>query len=239
MVKNKTVPQARASEVLRRRWDERSRLGDLMDPWGMFPVDVDDLVHAEGWQIERVAQLPLDVRESGGQAGLVLCRQIHGRAVPATRTIWISIDNQSPQRQRFTAAHELGHAVLHPEVEAFRIRPLRRHFASSALEQTTAAMEQQADAFAASLLMPERAVRDRFHHFFGVPAVWALDVPRYAPEAAARIAKYGADARIEIWKEASRALASVMISGQSLAAFFGVGQEAMGRRLRALRLVRP
>jgi Zn-dependent peptidase ImmA (M78 family) len=58
-------------------------------------------------------------------------------------------------RQTFTVAHELGHKVLHEEwakSEAYKVlwRDLRR--------QTKDRWEQEANAFAANLLMPRQMV---------------------------------------------------------------------------------
>lgn len=59
-----------------------------------------------------------------------------------------------PNRQRFTIAHELGHFLLH--------KPKDRHvditFARRAGRRDD--MENEADQFAANLLMPEKEVRD-------------------------------------------------------------------------------
>lgn len=58
-----------------------------------------------------------------------------------------------PNRQRFTIAHELGHFLLH--------RPREKHtdvtFARRSGQRNT--VENQADSFAAQLLMPEAEVR--------------------------------------------------------------------------------
>lgn len=58
-----------------------------------------------------------------------------------------------PNRQRFTVAHELGHFLLH--------RPTEKHtdvtFARRTGQKNT--KENQADSFAAELLMPEAEVR--------------------------------------------------------------------------------
>ena len=64
--------------------------------------------------------------------------------------------DESPRRQRFTIAHELGHFFLHPNKDAFvdyrdnqkkRIRTLK---------------EREADLFAASLLMPRQELNKDF-----------------------------------------------------------------------------
>ena len=59
-------------------------------------------------------------------------------------------------RRRFTAAHELGHAVLH--------RGRMSRFLDAAISETddtTAEIEREANRFAAELLMPEAVVRAR------------------------------------------------------------------------------
>lgn len=59
-----------------------------------------------------------------------------------------------PVRQRFTLAHELAHYVLHrSEQERFEDRTYARR------RNDHSKMEREADAFAASLLMPEVRVR--------------------------------------------------------------------------------
>ena len=58
-------------------------------------------------------------------------------------TLWFDMHDQ-PKRQRFTIAHELGHLMLHPLGVLFRDQT----FGGSE-------MEQQANAFAADLLMPK------------------------------------------------------------------------------------
>ena len=59
-----------------------------------------------------------------------------------------------PARQRFTIAHELAHFVLHRNDQS---RFDDRTFARRANDPSM--MEREADSFAASLLMPESAVR--------------------------------------------------------------------------------
>lgn len=69
--------------------------------------------------------------------------------------------NQSPVRQRFTIAHELGHFILHNSNDPQEVfvdhntYPLFRDENSST---GASIIEQQANAFAAALLMPERLV---------------------------------------------------------------------------------
>jgi len=60
-------------------------------------------------------------------------------------------------RRRFTAAHELGHAVLHKET-------MRRYLSDLKISETDGEgteMEAEANRFAAELLMPEEVIRAR------------------------------------------------------------------------------
>ena len=54
----------------------------------------------------------------------------------------------SPQRDRFTIAHELGHYVLHSSFGEKRIRANRKHF--------TGILEWESNWFAAAFLMPSK-----------------------------------------------------------------------------------
>src|SRR5262249_23080809 len=68
--------------------------------------------------------------------------------------------------RRFTIAHEIAHWVLHPNVEYHRDRPLtggERANTSRPLE------EQEADRFAAELLMPTRVLTEYFNLAFDGP----------------------------------------------------------------------
>ena len=73
------------------------------------------------------------------------------------KIIYINQDD-SPQRQRFTIAHELGHYVLHSEwVKTSDYKQLRR-------EVTTDTKELEANTFAAHLLVP-KAMLNKYRQF--------------------------------------------------------------------------
>lgn len=71
---------------------------------------------------------------------------------------------QSPVRQRFTIAHELGHFVLHKkELSLSKTElPVFRNGRSSTGENK---QEREANLFAASLLMPENFIEDELKNF--------------------------------------------------------------------------
>lgn len=71
--------------------------------------------------------------------------------------------NESPARQRFTIAHELGHLILHKDSVHFDTPAevfLRNHLSSKSVDPK----EIQANSFAAELLMPARFVKSEFSH---------------------------------------------------------------------------
>lgn len=65
-------------------------------------------------------------------------------------------------RQRFTVAHELAHAQMHPNTPTVYVDGMMVHFRGEA-ERATAPIELEANAFAAALLMPENFIREDVH----------------------------------------------------------------------------
>ena len=107
------------------------------------PVDIFSLVDDEG------ITLVIDEMEDD-HSGFLLVE--NGRA-----TIAIN-ESHHPNRQRFTAAHELGHLTLHAKDEDrfFVDKAFNRGPSAS---QGTHREEIEANRFAAALLMPEKLVR--------------------------------------------------------------------------------
>ena len=67
-------------------------------------------------------------------------------------------DKARPERQRFTVAHELGHFVLHREIQAkFNCDKENVYTGADTLKQ----IEREADEFASNLLMPGDLLRKR------------------------------------------------------------------------------
>ncbi|MCZ7459189.1 ImmA/IrrE family metallo-endopeptidase [Streptomyces sp. WMMC940] len=72
----------------------------------------------------------------------------------------IGVNGAHPERrQRFTIAHELGHLLLHPGREIVLDRPVRVNLRDKTSSMATDQEEIEANAFAASLLMPAEMVR--------------------------------------------------------------------------------
>jgi predicted transcriptional regulator len=105
--------------------------------------------------------LPIDVYSVAEFLGVdikeeVMDDELSGFIEPG-RSGWVIGVNSyhHPNRQRFTIAHEIGHFLLH--------KPSEKHvditFARRA--GTRDKIENEADKFAAGLLMPEKEVRER------------------------------------------------------------------------------
>jgi Zn-dependent peptidase ImmA (M78 family) len=136
-----------------------------------------------------------------------------------------------PEVRNFTAAHELGHAVLHREFGLHRDRPL------DGTILLRDAFEYQADQFATAFLMPEKLIRVRFKKIF-------LTDNFFLNEDTAFALGYDYSAfisRFKIPRQLSRILASTeRYNGRqviSLAKQLNVSIEAMAIRLEELGLV--
>jgi formiminotetrahydrofolate cyclodeaminase len=146
----------RASELRAIVWKNRSAL------WPQIPsqadpvqfLDPDGAFRLLGYDFELSESLGL-IRTASGTfevAGLL-------DALPGS----VRVSRQmKPDVRLFTAAHELGHIILHPQLlEAHRDRPLD----GSVISRTP--IEREADRFASAYLMPAKLVRDRFAANFG------------------------------------------------------------------------
>lgn len=71
-------------------------------------------------------------------------------------------NNFDVNTQNFTAAHEIGHALLHKELILHRDRPINGINPNVKRDYK----ERQADKFATNFLMPSKLVRNEFHQMF-------------------------------------------------------------------------
>jgi Zn-dependent peptidase ImmA (M78 family) len=116
-----------AASLLNAHWD------------GRLPVDVVAIAKSMGISVE--PSLAMD--ESGVIENTVMGTLIQYSA------------SESPVRQRFTIAHEIGHYALgHLNAAGKKYRDTPENFSSGAAPE-----ERQANAFAAKLLMPEKVVK--------------------------------------------------------------------------------
>lgn len=110
--------------------------------------------------------LPIDINKVAEIAGLTLKigefedKQISGYYDKAKKTIYVSRSDPY-YRQVFTVAHELGHFYLHNHKEKeifYRKDPVN-------LEQMVKGEEQEANWFAASLLIPRKLLEERLQRY--------------------------------------------------------------------------
>lgn len=141
----------------------------------------------------------------------------------------------SYETQRFTAGHEIGHFILHPDVGN---RTLHRELPIGLPRAARPQAEREADYFSACLLMPRKAVSNEFSARFGDRHPLALT------EAVAWHLKL--DERILFSERVGSMLFAEAVARAeqfdrkrflSLAKFFGVSAQAMAIRLAELELV--
>jgi len=133
-------------------------------------------------------------------------------------------------------AHELGHVLLHGE-ESVEVLGRTRLLSSRRIERRAASspvpleqrLEREANVFATALLMPDKAVRNRFIEVFGVDRllIGSERLPASSQRARRTMMEAAKDLAGKQGKDSER----------SMADFFGVSIEAMATRLCELRLV--
>lgn len=150
---------------------------------------------------------------------------------PEKRTIRVGSDIE-PRVARFTGAHEVGHAVLHPYITGLhRDRPL-----TGAVDARDR-VEYEADKFATFFLMPAKLVAEQFYARF-LGQFTLNEETAYALMGASYSA---ARNLLPTLRHMSRALAdAAQYNGRhfmSLSEYFGVSTEALAIRLEELNLV--
>lgn len=120
------------------------------------PVSVREIAEGEGIQIN------YEPFHGGGDISAVL-KRLAKRAVIGVNSA------HSSQRQRFSIAHELGHFFLHENEDLFvdvgesLRKPKQLRFRNSLSSQATNQEEMEANAFAASLLMPKAMIHSSLY----------------------------------------------------------------------------
>lgn len=132
----------------------------------------------------------------------------------------------------FTAAHELGHALLHEAAGLHRDRPL------DGAATSRDGVEFEADKFATFFLMPRNLVKTTFERFFLTDRFLLNDETAFALGLCDLVA---AQKKCKTLRQLSRLLASAEhyngLRFNSLASQFQVSTEAMAIRLEELGLV--
>lgn len=145
----------------------------------------------------------------------------------------ISISHRfSPKVRRFTAAHELGHAILHNTSKLHRDRPI------DGSDQRREKIEIEADKFATYFLMPEKLVKKYFMQAFGVNTFILSEDTAFALDPSDPV---GLVKKCKAPRDLSKLLAkSEYFNGKhlkSLAERFHVSIETMAIRIEELNLI--
>jgi len=128
-----------------------------------LPVPIEDIADTHvGLLVRDVA----DLRTAPGAPVIAPGQSLSGLLLPGIGEIWVNAEEgrQWPPRRRFTIAHELGHWRLHRDAEE------RGVFCRSASIEPDASTprpplspaEDEANMFAAAVLMPARLLRDQY-----------------------------------------------------------------------------
>jgi hypothetical protein len=97
---------------------------------------------------------------------------LSGLLLPALGQIWVNAEEavQWPPRRRFTIAHELGHHVLHrtgQQALFCRMAAIEEGDAPATTRPPLPVTEQEANAFAAGLLMPAHLIEHYYERTKG------------------------------------------------------------------------
>ncbi len=145
--------QVQAEEQRYNRQQIRDLATELLINVGVreqFPTPLEDIIHYLGYTIEEFEP----DEDTDRVSGAVNHRQ---------QTIYIN-HQDSPRRQMFTLAHEIGHIFLHRELEGSHV-----DYRDGAITPR----EQEANHFAAELLMPENHFRHTWMTWEGEPELVA------------------------------------------------------------------
>lgn len=221
----------RVREIQIQIWKERNSIWP--DGVPASPIDMLDPVVGI-----RLAGYDCDLPETLGMVpGKNASWEVAGIIDRASKRIRVS-RSMPIETLRFTAAHELGHALLHNDLVMHRDRPIDGLRSNNVRRDP---VEAEADKFAAYFLLPEKLVRERFRQVFAGMDVFVLTEDTVFAFDQVELRK--AAEKCKNTRELSRALAKAKIfNGQachSLSEQFGVSVETMAIRIEELGLVDP
>lgn len=125
------------------------KASDLLESYNLMntPVKVKKLIKALNIKLDKVD----------------LGDEISGVLVVEKKKAKIGYNGDCPTRNRFTLAHELGHYILHVnndnELFVDNVKVMFRKQAATRIEKM---QEIEANTFAASLLMPQKLIAEKF-----------------------------------------------------------------------------
>ena len=129
-----------------------------------LPVPVEDIVDTQYGLLVRDVE---DLSAAPGAPRLDADQSLSGLLLADRGEIWVNADEgrQWPGRRRFTICHELGHWCMHRTghdalfCRSTTVEPPREGDAAPA---ATPEIEEQAQVFAAAMLMPARLVQEQY-----------------------------------------------------------------------------
>lgn len=146
---------ARARDLQLELWNSRGALwtnGSEMSPIDVLQPGV--AIELQGFKI-RSADFIGNIWDRGRYT------EVAGELDRTKKMVLIS-SRYSQEVQNFTAAHELAHLLLHPELDV-----MHRDLPLDGPGQEISAEEREANWFASEFLMPEKRVRKEFEDRFG------------------------------------------------------------------------
>ena len=139
-----------------------------------------------------------------------------------------------PEIVNFTTAHELGHALLHDQIELHRDIPL-----DGSEIHSRSTVERQADKFAAYFLMPAKTLKQLFQEFFQTDQ---FQINEESSRMLANCSPSELRKKIHDQRDLSRMIAKCEYYNlrpfRSLSRIFNVSVEAMAIRLEELNLMK-
>lgn len=217
--------ETKATDLQRKMWQDRSQIWPVTAPSN--PIDILDPAIAF-----RLIGYDFDLEETLGR-DFYDGKQIEVAGIIDDTSKRVRISRQfSYDVRSFTAAHELGHAILHDARGLHRDRPL------DGTSVSREPIEREADKFASYFLMPGKLVKTHFVAHFGTNSFALNDDTSFALTRGTSL-DLRKDCRT--LRDLSRILASAMsyngLRFVSLAGQFRVSVEAMAIRIEELGLV--
>ena len=154
-------------EIERRAEAVLAELPDYVWRGEIPPVPVEEIADTHfGLRVREVA--PEQMRTAPGGPELAEGETISGLLISSLGEIWVNAEEagQWPGRRRFTIGHELGHHVLHRSGQQTlfcrRATVDPDPASAAAARQALPDIEEEANVFAAALLMPAEMLRAEY-----------------------------------------------------------------------------
>ncbi len=210
--------------VNRRQWKLLENANFPKNSYKRFDaLNIERAITSEGYSIQEVENIP--TTSYGAEAV--------GYLDKVTKTVYIKLDI-SQERKNFTLAHELGHILMHKDMQVMHRQVARKK------GHPRPKLEQEADYFASCWLMPKLLVIKHFQmRFLLSPLIFTDNV--------AHLLKGNGEEQQELLEATqSSGLREIVLakstnynsqSFPSMASFFKISPDSMAIRLQELGLV--